>query len=245
MLVVSNSRWTLSFFGYLEDLKSSLKLLPVGKAQEYCFPSRVCQEVTNTAEKSSVSPKSHHTYTFKTKTLTWEVLLQGTETSKHYNSLPTGRTPKYQLKRRFCKVPKSFALAMFARVCMLEFLASLADLKPFVSTKCSVACSCSNCILVGKNLGSYTIFHTFSLVHNMPYIQPHFIWFSSRVQAYFYGGYQTHCEIPLKTVKSAGMSLVHQGHASSCQASAPIIQHVWTDKVWVRHPHPMMNFFPW
>ena len=160
MLVASNSRQTLSFFGYLEDLNSPSKLLLAWKAQGYCFPSRECQEVTNAAEKSPVSPKSHSTYTFNTKTLTWEVLLQGTEKNKHYNSLPTDKTRKYELKR-FCKVPKSFALARFAQVCMLEFSASLTDLKPFVSTKCSVACSCSNCILVGTNLGSYTIFHAF------------------------------------------------------------------------------------
>lgn len=181
---------------------------------------------------------------FTQKTLTREVLLQGTETSKHYTFQSTDKTTKYQLKRKFCKVPKSLALAVFDRVCTLEFSASLAHLKPFVSIKCPVACSCSNCILVGTNLGSYTIFRTFSLVR-MAYIQPHFTWFSSRVQAYFYGGYQTRCEMPLKTVKSPGMSLVHQGHASSCQASAPIIQHVWIDKVWVRHPHPTLNFFPW
>lgn len=210
MLVVSDSRQMHGFFRYLEDLKSSSKLLPVGKAQEYCFSSRECQEVTNTAEKSSVSPKSHRTHTFNTKMLTWVKVLQGTETSKHYKSPSTDKTSKYQLQRRFRKLPKSFALGMFDRVCTWQFSASLADLKPFVSTKCSVARSRSNYILGGTNLGSYTIFHTFPLVHNMPYIQPRFIWFSSRAQTCFYGGYQTHCE----TAKSAGTSLAHRGHAS-------------------------------
>lgn len=116
MLVTSNSRQTLGFFGYLEDLKSSSKLLPAGKAQEYCFPSRECQEITNTAEKSSVSPKSHSTYTFNTKKLTWEVLLRGTETSI--------MTPCPQTKHQIINLKEDFVKSqrVLFWLCLLVFV---------------------------------------------------------------------------------------------------------------------------
>lgn len=43
--------------------------------------------------------------------LTWEVLLQGTERNKNYNSLSTNKTPKCQLKRRLLESPKEFCFS--------------------------------------------------------------------------------------------------------------------------------------
>jgi len=83
----------------------------------------------------------------------------------------------------------------------------------------SITYSCSSCILVGTNLGLYTVLHIFSFAGSTPYIQPHFLCFSGTAQVYVYGRYQTYGKMQVKTAKSAGTTLVDQGHTSSVTLS--------------------------
>lgn len=149
----------------------------------------------------------------------------------HYNSLSTSKTPKYQPKR-LQKVPRS--LAMSARICTLQFSSSLADLKPLFSTQFSVVCSCSNYILVGTNLGSYTIFHIFFSFTRCPV-----------------SGSAAECR-PTFVVNTQYFVRCHSGlprhlwHTEDSPGFAwpLLLSFSWIDKVWARHPNLMPHFFP-
>lgn len=216
MLVASNFRQTLGFFRWLEDLKL---FEATGKA--------LGKASVHSTQKCWLGK-----YSFKVQ-----------KKPSIITPCPQTRHQNINLKEDFVK-SLSFALAMFTQVCTLEFSASLADLEPFFSRQ--VLCGL---LMFKLHFGRSKL----GLIHHLPHILS--------CSQHAVHSATLHLLQQQNTYQSGWIANtlwdVTQGHQVCCivfgtlrvcpfvPGQFPVIQYVWIRQVWVKHPHPTINFFSW